>query len=387
MKPRASPLYSRLSHLLHRLLPPALLREPKVATRAENLLIGLMLGIVVLVFYGLFYDLLGDGINVLFCALGVGGLLATFGLLQLTASIVLASEMLVAIAFCVILALTSRLGGIGAPTVVWLAVCPLLATAAGGMRPGMIWAALSLLAVAAVYAADAAALFGPPQVSDMRLLHAVSTVSFVMTVAVFLLIYERINAGAILKLDQALALIRELAIRDELTGVFNRRELIRAVQQEQQRAERHGAPFCLCLIDLDHFKRINDRYGHAAGDHVLKRIAARIQEDIRKIDCFGRYGGEEFLLMLVGTDAEAAQGLLDRIRRNIETLDFPDELDGQPVTISAGIAQYRDREAIEDTLARADRALYRAKREGRNRVAVATGEPAWPVPHPADAAS
>ncbi|MDY0844522.1 GGDEF domain-containing protein, partial [Streptococcus thermophilus] len=94
-------------------------------------------------------------------------------------------------------------------------------------------------------------------------------------------------------LRQALATINELAIRDELTGIHNRRFLLDLVEKEKERADRNGSEFCLCLFDIDFFKRINDTYGHAAGDAVLRDFARTVQEQLRALDAFGRYGGEE----------------------------------------------------------------------------------------------
>lgn len=370
MKLHTSLVSQRMIPIIHRFIPAVLQQSPSATTHAENLLSCVFLAVIVIPFYGAFYLFLGDSINARYCFLAVLGVLSIPMLLKWTRSTAIPCEALTVIVYLLLFALTFRLGGVGAPTVIWFAVCPLIATAGAGARSGVIWSGLSLLAVIGIYAMDVMALFPPIVVNDMRLLSTISTVSFVVTVAIFLMIFERINSSAILRLDHALSIIHDLAIRDELTGVFNRRELIRVAEHEKGRVDQHGSQFSLCLIDVDHFKNINDTYGHAAGDQVLKSVALKIQEDIRKTDCFGRYGGEEFLLLLVGTNAGEAQSFVERIRQRIEGMRFPELADGQSVTISVGVAEYQNRETVEHTLSRADKALYSAKHGGRNRVVV-----------------
>jgi diguanylate cyclase (GGDEF)-like protein len=172
-----------------------------------------------------------------------------------------------------------------------------------------------------------------------------------------------------LKLKEAYKRIEELAELDELTGSFNRRCIMRMLDDEISRAHRINAPCSIALIDLDWFKRINDAYGHPTGDEVLRTFAITVFANIRNIDRFGRYGGEEFLLVLPDTPNDAATRMLDRLRAIIADLDWSAFSPGMQVTISAGVATLRPDE-IEDTfLARADRALYTAKARGRNRIA------------------
>ncbi|WP_136418997.1 GGDEF domain-containing protein [Herbaspirillum sp. ST 5-3] len=371
MRPRFTLQFQRLFNAVRLLLPASELHSPSEMTRAENLLTAALLALVIMPTYGFFYQALGDQVNASSCFIAMAGALSTIGVLKWAGNAVLAREILIVSMFIPLAILSSRLGGVTAPTVVWFAVCPLVATAGGGLRPGLIWSALSLLAVIGLYIGNILDVLPATVVRDMRLLTFASTGTFVMTVAIFLLLYERINAAAFVRLDQALSIIRDLAIRDELTGVFNRRELIRVAEQERNRVERNGAPFCLCLIDIDHFKEVNDRYGHAAGDQVLVTLAAKIQGDIRKTDCFGRYGGEEFLLLLTGSGVDSAAAFVERIRQGVEELQFPGIPREARVTISIGVAEYEGSETIGQTLSRADEALYRAKHEGRNRVVIA----------------
>jgi diguanylate cyclase (GGDEF)-like protein len=171
-----------------------------------------------------------------------------------------------------------------------------------------------------------------------------------------------------LKLKEAYRRIEELAELDELTGAFNRRCIMRVLEEEICRSERHNSPCSIALIDLDHFKRINDAYGHPTGDEVLRTFAITSFANIRTIDRFGRYGGEEFLLVLPDTTEQSAARMVDRLRAIIAELDWSAFSPGMRVTISAGLATLRANETSDNFLARADRALYAAKAKGRNRI-------------------
>ncbi len=173
------------------------------------------------------------------------------------------------------------------------------------------------------------------------------------------------------ELGEAYRRIAELAELDELTGSFNRRCIMRMLHEEMARAERRASPCSIALIDLDWFKRINDGYGHPTGDEVLRTFAITVFANIRTIDKFGRYGGEEFLLILPDTSDDAAQRNLERLRTIVADLDWSAFSPGMQVTISAGVAALRAGDTADAFLARADSALYAAKARGRNRIASA----------------
>jgi diguanylate cyclase len=172
-----------------------------------------------------------------------------------------------------------------------------------------------------------------------------------------------------LKLKEAYRRIEELAELDELTGSYNRRCIMRMLDEEITRARRTGTPCSIALIDLDWFKRINDAYGHPTGDEVLRTFAITTFANIRGIDRFGRYGGEEFLLVLPETPSDGAAQILDRLRMIIADLDWSAFSPGMRVTISAGITALQPDETPDTFLARADGALYSAKARGRNQIA------------------
>ncbi|MCK1382939.1 GGDEF domain-containing protein [Bradyrhizobium sp. 21] len=172
-----------------------------------------------------------------------------------------------------------------------------------------------------------------------------------------------------IELKAAYQRIEELAELDELTGSYNRRCIMRLLDAEIEKSRRASTPCAIALIDLDWFKRINDAHGHPVGDEVLRTFAITIFANIRPADCFGRYGGEEFLLLLPGTDSEAASRMLERLRGIVADLDWSAFSPGMRVTISAGVVTLREIDTADTFLVRADSALYSAKAQGRNRIA------------------
>jgi diguanylate cyclase (GGDEF)-like protein len=163
--------------------------------------------------------------------------------------------------------------------------------------------------------------------------------------------------------------IEEHARRDQLLGCYNRRYLIAALEEQKRLADETGAPLCLAVIDLDHFKNINDEVGHLAGDEVLRTFARIAQENVRQDDVFGRYGGEEFVLILPETPLLAALNTAERIREQVERHGWQGKLQ-RTVTVSTGLTQYIPGESVLDLFSRTDTAMYLAKRGGRNQVVV-----------------
>lgn len=170
------------------------------------------------------------------------------------------------------------------------------------------------------------------------------------------------------ELKEAYKRIEELAELDELTGSFNRRCIMQMLDEEIVRARRTNMPCAVALIDLDWFKRINDRFGHPVGDEALRAFAITMFANIRSIDKFGRYGGEEFLLILPETSDGAARRTVDRLRTIVAALDWSAISQDMRVTMSAGVSMLRADDTADSILARADQLLYQAKDLGRNRV-------------------
>jgi diguanylate cyclase (GGDEF)-like protein len=164
-----------------------------------------------------------------------------------------------------------------------------------------------------------------------------------------------------------------LATHDPLTGLMNRRLVLELTHHELERARRYRLPVCVLMIDLDHFKQVNDTYGHLAGDDVLKQFASILSKNTRAVDIVGRYGGEEFVVVMPETGLEGALVFAERLRTAVERHEFVTR-SGQKlhITCSIGVTQGEPELLdIDHLLALADKALYRAKEEGRNRVRVA----------------
>jgi diguanylate cyclase (GGDEF)-like protein len=166
--------------------------------------------------------------------------------------------------------------------------------------------------------------------------------------------------------------LEQLSTTDSLTGLFNRKHLMEKLDLELGRSDRYQHDFTLLIIDIDHFKRYNDTYGHLAGDEVLRRMGTTLKESIRKSDYAARYGGEEFIVLLPETGAEAGAQMAERIRRKMAEEEMGTDTNRTNVTISAGVASFPDYGENAETLIRnADEALYEAKRRGRNQIIIA----------------
>lgn len=198
-------------------------------------------------------------------------------------------------------------------------------------------------------------LFGPPGMVFFRVL-----VLALLSISVIWLEISRLYEA-----------LEDQATRDELTGVANRRAIVALLERELVRANRLHTPCSIALIDIDHFKRVNDTLGHPAGDQVIKWVTAMIDKSIRPYDTLGRYGGEEFLLLMPGARAEAGLAVVERARTAIQSQDCL--VDGKPIriTISIGVAASSEETDSRTLLRAADRVLYRAKEAGRNRTVLA----------------
>ena len=172
------------------------------------------------------------------------------------------------------------------------------------------------------------------------------------------------------ELEEANKKLDLISRTDELTGLPNRRDMLRTIDNEIQRVTRTKKPFCFIFIDIDHFKNVNDTYGHACGDEVLKHVSATIRNLLRKYDVLARYGGEEFLTLLPETDLEGAKIVAERFRKTIEDTTVVFGKLSIKVTITLGVAQYDHALGADKSIQMADRALYEGKETGRNKVIV-----------------
>jgi diguanylate cyclase len=163
---------------------------------------------------------------------------------------------------------------------------------------------------------------------------------------------------------------RDQAVRDSLTGLYNRLAYEERAAQAYGHWKRYGDPLSLLVVDVDHFKQVNDRFGHAAGDRALKALAERLAGNVREADFLARYGGEEFVVLMPKTDRTAAATAAEKLRALVETCPFQYREARVPITVSCGVAEFLPGDTAEQVFDRADRALYRAKQAGRNRCEV-----------------
>ena len=259
------------------------------------------------------------------------------------------------------------------------ALAPVVATTGG---PGTV--PLSTVPVLAVEDEDAYAdaIGAPPILFPIKLgLEVIGTVALAPREQPhakdmdLVSIIERELAGPI----RIAALVEEsqrLATIDSLTGLMNRRAFTASALRELARSQRHGNPFCLLLLDVDHFKTINDRRGHPSGDAVLTGIGRLLGQELRKADFSGRWGGEEFVVALTETTAASGMGGAERIRAAVAAMTVKDA-DGEPIpiTVSIGLTAHREGDTVDSLIKRADQAMYEAKSSGRNRVVLESGEP------------
>lgn len=192
-----------------------------------------------------------------------------------------------------------------------------------------------------------------------------------LTLPSFVLLTGRVQRlhSALYRAGVKIRNIEEHARRDPLTNSYNRRYMVAALEEQKRIADQTGAPLCLAVIDLDHFKRVNDEVGHLAGDEVLRTFAAIAQRNMREADIFGRYGGEEFLIVLPNTTLLEGLNIAERLRERVEAHAWHPSLH-EPVTVSIGLTQYIAGESVLDLFSRTDTAMYLAKRGGRNQVVV-----------------
>jgi diguanylate cyclase (GGDEF)-like protein len=180
-------------------------------------------------------------------------------------------------------------------------------------------------------------------------------------------IYERDLLAASALARQAANDAKQMAETDQLTGIANRRRISAELEMEIANSTKHGRPLAVAIFDIDHFKQINDRFGHHAGDEVLKRVATDAERELRSDDMLGRFGGEEFVIIFPGAGSNIALMVAERVRRTIEAGGA-----NPSVTVSIGVAEFAQGETAETILRRADEALYAAKADGRNMLRLAS---------------
>jgi diguanylate cyclase (GGDEF)-like protein/PAS domain S-box-containing protein len=166
------------------------------------------------------------------------------------------------------------------------------------------------------------------------------------------------------QIEEKNKLLSKLAVTDGLTQLFNHKAIYDRLEEEMKRQKRYGYPLSILILDIDHFKNINDTYGHQQGDRVLSEVAETIKIAVREVDEVGRYGGEEFLVIFPNTNVKQAHNAAERIRKQVEKIHLPERI---KVTISGGVVEYQSENVLE-LVEKGDKQLYRAKEAGRNKI-------------------
>jgi diguanylate cyclase (GGDEF)-like protein len=240
------------------------------------------------------------------------------------------------------------------------------------LREAMIAWFFTCLAIAAVFALSGRPTLGITDPSELELILILISFALILLRSIALSYYATALRMKMYRmthsLEEAVQQAERLATYDPLTGVLNRRAILPAIDEQINICRRKGLAACVAMLDLDNFKIINDTLGHAAGDIVLKELAQLIEDQIREFDKLGRYGGEEFVLLLPATRLDEGMSMLERIRREIAATRWHQLVGDLQVTISCGITEISPSDTTTDTLSRADHALYDAKHAGRNLV-------------------
>jgi diguanylate cyclase (GGDEF)-like protein len=266
------------------------------------------------------------------------------------------------------------IGGEGRPVALLLLLLMLsfnafLADAALMRRLGLTTIVLFGLAMARVAINEEGSQLGPA----LQLVYFVVLVVMLLCLTIMIQQLDNLRRKSRARkqeLQLALSRIGEMATRDELTGLFNRRHMLEWLHTEKQRCQRQGRSFCLGLIDLDHFKNINDCHGHAVGDEALTHAAHALAKGLRETDLIARWGGEEFLVVFTDTDCATAQVVVDRIRQDMSRSMVSASVPDLSLSFSAGLTTFKPEELLTRAMDRADRALYLAKAGGRARTLV-----------------
>lgn len=339
-------------------------------TRAQNLINAVVMAALSGPLYAYTYHALGysgAALVILTCCLGM---FAAPFLMRATKSIVVGREVFLCGVFFNFSWLTYAMGGVSAPTAGWMVIPPMVAMFLGGFATAMFWLGLTCAAIVFIYVLP---LLGIPlpahPIQDMALLYLLCDFGLYIVIVFFALLLELTRIQGVVKLQHALDFMHDHAVRDALTGGRKRSHTIRLLEEEHRHAGDKGTTFSLCLLEIDHFRRINADHGQAAGDLVLREVASCAGRLLRATDSFGRYGAAQLLLILPETTQDQALALAESLRSAVQGLRIAGIAPELAVTVSIGVAELRPGESIGQTVARADEALYQATSGARNRVA------------------
>ena len=368
-------------------IPLEVREDAATLTRAQNVINAVVMAALSGPFYAVVYNALGYHAAARVIVTCCAGMFVAPFLLRATKSIVVAREVFLCAVFFNFSWLTYAMGGVAAPTAGWMVVPPMVAMFLGGFATTMFWLGLTCATIVLIYALPQLGIPLPSNpIEDMQLLYLLCDFGLYVVIVLFVALFDLTKTQGFIKLQHALDFLHELAIRDPRTGSYKRRHLLALAEDERDKAAQGDTTFSLCLLEIDHFRRINESHGHAKGDLVLHEVALCIKAQLRGRDAVGRYGAAQFLLLLPATTQEDACLLAEQIRHGVQQLRFAATATAPApkVTVSIGLAQFRAGESIGQTMARADEALVQATSNGRNRVFACGQAPAPGADHVSD---
>jgi len=286
----------------------------------------------------------------------------------------LISNLLISFIYTTALTVIITTGGIQSPAVIWLIMFPPYMIMVNGYKNGIFWLLISSLLFVVL-------LFLEHRISiPVNIIFNFSGYIINYTVVALFTLYlltslDLLKKRTLIKLREAQSQLQLQATTDSLTGLYNRRFLFERAESEINRSVRHNSPISVVMADLDFFKKINDNHGHIAGDTILVEVSKIIRKSLRTIDISGRYGGEEFIIILPETDQKESFHVAERIRRSIEQHNFIIDDSTVSITISLGIATITpdDNDSLDTLINHADIALYKSKDTGRNKTTITQG--------------
>ena len=262
-------------------------------------------------------------------------------------------------------------GGIDSSSIVWMAFIPIAATIMAGNRDAMPWGVISLMSIVGIYLLNKEWGFDWTLIPTRSIDRMIDLISVTIVIGTATWLNERTKVRAMNHLESARTILNHLATVDPLTNAFNRRYFFDRAQVELEVARLRKNRTSLLLLDIDHFKKINDTYGHTIGDQILIGMVVLCQGNLREIDTLARLGGEEFIILLPETDLDEARHIAERLRRTLEHTAIQTDAGPLYVTISIGALSHPMSDAdlpVHKLVQQADQAMYLAKRSGRNRV-------------------
>jgi diguanylate cyclase (GGDEF)-like protein len=270
-----------------------------------------------------------------------------------------------------LLGTTLLTGGIDSSSIVWVVFIPIAATIMAGTNDGIIWGAISIGSILSLYLLNRGLGIDLTLVPSKSMDRMIDLAAVTLVIGIAVSLNERTKAQALKHLEDARAKLNHLAHVDPLTDVFNRRYFFDRAENTLELAARHDSHTSILLLDIDHFKQVNDSYGHNIGDQILVGLVAICQKNLRETDTLARLGGEEFVILLPNTAQTEARHIAERLRLMVQNTSVPTDSGPLYVTISIGVMSQPTSDPmppVQKLVQGADQAMYLAKRTGRNRV-------------------